>query len=121
MLLPKVLVLLLPDCRDLACGSLTHSSSVCLYWLAPEGPTATDVVIMSALSKLVPLVPVVGNADTLTEEHAKQLVEQTQELERYGFPAPEGAQQLYPEFHRYDICAFCIKRPAMQLTYCSFS
>ena len=74
---------------------------MCLYWLAPEGPTATDVVIMSALSKLVPLVPVVGNAETLTEEHAQKLQETIRMLAEEPLQAPEGPQRLTLTFHRY--------------------
>ena len=91
---------MLSACRSLACGSLTHSTSVCLYWLAPEGPTATDVVIMSAMSKLVPLIPVVGNAETLTDEHAQKLQEEIDSLAKMTLPAPEGAEAINLAFHR---------------------
>jgi hypothetical protein len=42
------------------CGALAHSYTAALYFLPPTGPTATDLVLMAALSQALPLVPVVG-------------------------------------------------------------
>jgi hypothetical protein len=64
LLLPLPLPLLLPPSspfpRSLVCGALVHSYTAALYFLPPTGPTATDLVLMAALSQALPLVPVVG-------------------------------------------------------------
>lgn len=46
--------------RSLVCGALAHSYTAALYFLPPTGPTATDLILMAALSQALPLVPVVG-------------------------------------------------------------
>jgi hypothetical protein len=43
------------------CGALPNSYTAALYFLPPTGPTATDLVLLGALSKLLPLVPVIGH------------------------------------------------------------
>lgn len=56
--------------RSLVCGSLVHSVTACLYFLANHGPTQLDLVLMSALSQHVALLPVVGRADAMTATEA---------------------------------------------------
>jgi septin family protein len=56
---------------------------------------------MAALSQLVPLVPVVGNAETMTEEHAQKLQEQFKVLAEKGIPAPtKDCLPLEIKFHK---------------------
>ena len=59
---------------------LEHSCTACFYFISPLGPTALDLVVMSALSQMVPLLPVIGKADTLTSTQAKELQLRIQEL-----------------------------------------
>jgi hypothetical protein len=61
--LPSFLVCNQPG-NECAAGTLAHSYSAALYFLPPQGPTATDLVLMAGLSQLVPLVPVVGSCCT---------------------------------------------------------
>lgn len=50
---------------------LHHSTTVLLYLLPPYGPLAKqDLVMMSALSRHVPLLPVIPMPDTAASEEA---------------------------------------------------
>jgi hypothetical protein len=46
------------------CGALAHSYTAALYFLPPTGPTATDLVLMAALSQTIQVLPVVGSCWT---------------------------------------------------------
>lgn len=58
---------------------------VCLYFLKPNQPmNAVDVEFMTCLQKWVPIVPVIGIADMVTNH---QLQEQRKALEQVGAAA----------------------------------
>ena len=62
-----------PVCRSLVCGTLASSTTACLYFLPSHGPTSLDLALMAALSRHVPLLPVVSRADTLLPEQAEEV------------------------------------------------
>eukprot|EP00878_Enallax_costatus_P024696 GHUV01026375.1.p1 GENE.GHUV01026375.1~~GHUV01026375.1.p1 ORF type:complete len:446 (+),score=151.46 GHUV01026375.1:39-1376(+) len=51
-------------------GTLKNSVTALLYFLPPHKLKKLDIIMMAALSQLVPLIPVVGKADTMTQQEA---------------------------------------------------
>jgi septin family protein len=49
------------------CGCLRHSVTGVLYFLTPHRVKKVDLVLMSVLSQLVTVIPVIAKADTMTE------------------------------------------------------
>ncbi|WIA23940.1 hypothetical protein OEZ85_013580 [Tetradesmus obliquus] len=50
------------------CGQLQHSITACVYFLSPHRVKKVDLIIMSALSQLVTVIPVIAKADTMTDK-----------------------------------------------------
>ncbi|WIA23027.1 hypothetical protein OEZ86_009942 [Tetradesmus obliquus] len=50
------------------CGQLQNSITACVYFLTPHRVKKVDLIMMSALSQLVTVIPVVAKADTMTDE-----------------------------------------------------
>uniref|UniRef100_A0A383WEA1 Septin-type G domain-containing protein n=1 Tax=Tetradesmus obliquus TaxID=3088 RepID=A0A383WEA1_TETOB len=71
--------------KSLVCGSLAHSVTACLYFLPPHGPTQLDLVLMAGLAPHVALLPVVGKADSMTDDEAQDCVR----LVRHMLAQPE--------------------------------
>ncbi|WIA17574.1 hypothetical protein OEZ85_014400 [Tetradesmus obliquus] len=71
--------------KSLVCGSLAHSVAACLYFLPPHGPTQLDLVLMAGLAPHVALLPVVGKADSMTDDEAQDCVR----LVRHMLAQPE--------------------------------
>jgi hypothetical protein len=51
-------------------GCLQHSTSACIYFMPPHGPSRTDLALMAGLSQHVALLTVVGKADAMTAGEA---------------------------------------------------
>jgi septin family protein len=49
------------------CGQLPHSITACLYFLPPHRTKKIDLVLMAAVSQLVPIIPVIAKADCMTD------------------------------------------------------
>lgn len=54
------------------CGQLQNSLTACVYFLTPHRVKKVDLIIMSALSQLVTVIPVIAKADTMTEKELHQ-------------------------------------------------
>eukprot|EP00878_Enallax_costatus_P014348 GHUV01015008.1.p1 GENE.GHUV01015008.1~~GHUV01015008.1.p1 ORF type:complete len:461 (+),score=142.02 GHUV01015008.1:140-1522(+) len=54
------------------CGQLQNSLTACVYFLTPHRVKKVDLIIMSALSQLVTVIPVIAKADTMTEKELEQ-------------------------------------------------
>ncbi|KAF6263399.1 Septin-domain-containing protein [Scenedesmus sp. NREL 46B-D3] len=50
------------------CGQLQNSITGCVYFLTPHRVKKVDLIMMSALSQLVTVIPVVAKADTMTDD-----------------------------------------------------
>lgn len=59
---------------------MVHSMTACLYFLPPHGPTKLDLVLMSALSPHVALLPAVGKADAMTPTEALECCKLVQHM-----------------------------------------
>lgn len=72
-------------------GNRNHDDErvhVCLYFLKPNQPmNAVDVEFMTRLQKWVPIIPVIGIADMVTNH---QLQEQRKALEQVGALSRRG-------------------------------
>lgn len=54
------------------CGQLAHSITACVYFLPPHRVKKVDLILISAISQLVTVIPVVSKADTMTESELAQ-------------------------------------------------
>lgn len=59
--------------RSVACGSLEHSPTVCIFELPPEGPARVDLLTMSVVGQHVAVLPVLNGMgmrhDVAEERH----------------------------------------------------
>jgi cell division control protein 11 len=51
---------------SLTAGTLVHSVSACIFFLPPHRASKIDSLLIAALSKLVPVIPVISKADAMT-------------------------------------------------------
>ncbi|KXZ44606.1 hypothetical protein GPECTOR_64g100 [Gonium pectorale] len=82
-------------------GALPHGATICLFVLQPHGLSACDLAYLSALSRLVAVVPIIAKADTHTEEELSELrsrLEQAMEArtDGQGRPAPAAPFRFSP-------------------------
>jgi septin family protein len=54
------------------CGQLPHSITACLYCIPPHRTKKIDLVLMAAVSQLVPIIPVIAKADCMTDRELAQ-------------------------------------------------
>ncbi|KAF6251735.1 Septin-domain-containing protein [Scenedesmus sp. NREL 46B-D3] len=54
------------------CGQLPYSITACLYFIPPHRTKKIDLVLMAAVSQLVPIIPVIAKADCMTESELAQ-------------------------------------------------
>lgn len=72
------------------CGCLPHSVTGLLYFLTPHRVKKVDLVLMSALSQLVTVIPVIAKADTMT---AAELITFRKEVRGRWLPHVTAASQ----------------------------
>ena len=68
---------------------LSHDSLVtcCLYFIAPHHIKENDIVFMKEVGKLLPIVPVIAKADTMTVNESNQFRKEVGELlEKHDIP-----------------------------------
>ena len=49
------------------CGQLKHSITACLYFIPPHRMKKIDLILISAISQLTTVIPVIAKSDCMTE------------------------------------------------------
>lgn len=70
--------------------------TACLYFLPSHRPSKLDLVLMSALSPHVALLPVVGKADTMTAAEALECCKLVQQMMAQAEEYVSGLEPIRP-------------------------